>query len=759
MKINHLLVMMLLAMIAPLALNAQTRNFKKKVSRTPRTELQFEEEGQLATIGNFQPGKDYHNATPNTRDNVLYYNGFNSQADLSGITFYDADGDGRNWAWWFSEPYGNNSFYSQSADFDAGALHPDNWLIMPPVRLPAGDAQYSATIYAQSYGAHGETMGIFVSPEGDDNIYQAGSDFRLTTGEYELCQVDISDYAGQTIQIVIRHYNCTNGWYLYVDDFSIYEEGTTEPLCPPEDRCELTFQLTDSWGDGWNGAYISVVDVATGIELTRITADDHGGGNNPSTDTKTMTVCDGRAINFVWKSGSDDHECSYVVYDINDEVILQGSAGNGMVTNYTASCSTVCSKPSDLTASDITSSSAELSWTGNADYYNIQYREYRPATVILTAGDIWGDGSGYQMLLDADATMYGNIFDEEGNEYLISDYSDFEYSIPEGAQFDPYDSHIVVNNSVSIQIPAGTYDWGIFNPSPGLNARVYLVGNAGNIAGMQDDFVFEAGKTYEFVIFSLDYSQGDGVNLTITDNGVWTTVPGAVTSPYTLTDLDFETKYEWRVKGDECTNWSANANFTTLTPSFAKEIVGYGDGGGHYYLISSPIGDINPENVENMRINSYDLYYFDQSQELEWINYKPVEGVEPNFDLLEAGKGYLYANSGDVTLIFYGKPYTGTGTFNLAYDADAHFPGWNLVGNPFNEAVTIAGEFYVMNEEGTEIVTGNGNIAPMEGVFVVATEEGQTVTFSPADIQALAESESAHAVDHSKINCFSACSV
>ena len=30
-------------------------------------------------------------------------------------------------------------------------------------------------------------------------------------------------------------------------------------------------------------------------------------------------------------------------------------------------------------------------------------------TVILEAHDVWGDQSGYQLLLDADATAYGTI--------------------------------------------------------------------------------------------------------------------------------------------------------------------------------------------------------------------------------------------------------------------------------------------------------------------------------------------------------------
>ena len=36
------------------------------------------------------------------------------------------------------------------------------------------------------------------------------------------------------------------------------------------------------------------------------------------------------------------------------------------------------------------------------------------ASVTLTAPDIWGDGSGYQMLLDEDAIAYGSIIPETG---------------------------------------------------------------------------------------------------------------------------------------------------------------------------------------------------------------------------------------------------------------------------------------------------------------------------------------------------------
>ncbi|MBO7617991.1 MAG: hypothetical protein J6T22_12365 [Bacteroidales bacterium] len=178
-------------------------------------------------------------------------------------------------------------------------------------------------------------------------------------------------------------------------------------------------------------------------------------------------------------------------------------------------------------------------------------------------------------------------------------------------------------------------------------------------------------------------------------------------------------------------------NFVT-TGTFTKDIAGYGDTNGNFYLIASPIGEVNPANVNNMLSteSGYDLYSFNPSADpLEWVNYK---GEEDGFDLVP-GQGYLYANSTTTSLIFNGTPYAATEPVEvpLVYDPEARFSGWNLVGNPFAVTAYVDRDFYVMNPDGDEIIpTQTDTVAAMEGIFVVADGIGDTVTFSTTSPEA-----------------------
>lgn len=136
------------------------------------------------------------------------------------------------------------------------------------------------------------------------------------------------------------------------------------------------------------------------------------------------------------------------------------------------------------------------------------------ATIVLKAGDVWGDGSGYQMLLDADHDTFGTIIPEQGPlttgpQVPAGLYDNFEYKIPENADGDLNTQNIIIDSEDQIEIPAGIYDYCIVNPSPG--DRIWI---ASNSVARADDFNFEAGKTYLFEV-SLQ-GVNDFVELTIT---------------------------------------------------------------------------------------------------------------------------------------------------------------------------------------------------------------------------------------------------
>ena len=186
--------------------------------------------------------------------------------------------------------------------------------------------------------------------------------------------------------------------------------------------------------------------------------------------------------------------------------------------------------------------------------------------------------------------------------------------------------------------------------------------------------------------------------------------------------------------------------FETSSPSgFTLDIIPYTAGEkDHYYLIASPVGAVQAQNVENLRSNAFDFYSFDQQAPveddgttLEWINHGGEGGATYE---LQPGIGYLYANSGDgesevVTLTFTGTGYEQTSvTIDLVNDGDTEWAGWNLVGNPFGGNADVSLPYYKMNGGGTDIMasTTEEPLAPMTGAFVQATAEATQVTFTPA---------------------------
>jgi hypothetical protein len=134
--------------------------------------------------------------------------------------------------------------------------------------------------------------------------------------------------------------------------------------------------------------------------------------------------------------------------------------------------------------------------------------------IVLAANNVWGDGTGYVMLLDADATAFPLI--PAGNfqgAIPASTFSEFEYTIPENAT-GSVNSPSVVTGSMYIDIPSGIYDYGIVNPDPGYGT-VWVAADAGPGLTKADNFEFLPNKKYTFTM-SL-YGDNDGTAMTVED--------------------------------------------------------------------------------------------------------------------------------------------------------------------------------------------------------------------------------------------------
>ena len=223
------------------------------------------------------------------------------------------------------------------------------------------------------------------------------------------------------------------------------------------------------------------------------------------------------------------------------------------------------------------------------------------------------------------------------------------------------------------------------------------------------------------------YDNTNGVELDVVDNlGEVITYQGNYT-------------YQWNGSNSGAMNPYEIAFVHTTAEGYTLHIDGFeeytGEANGGYYLIASPVQDANPGEIAGMTEGEFDLYSFNQSVAEEWINYK---AAEEGYNLV-SGMGYLYAHETDIDLEFTGTPVEGDEfTVELNYDEAApHFAGWNLVGNPFAEDdAYITKPFYTMNEVGDGYVSNAAGtaIAPMTGLFVVAEEgeDGLTFTKAPA---------------------------
>jgi len=157
---------------------------------------------------------------------------FDSGEVPSGWTAVDADGDGYNWgdAVEYGGFQGHDGLSISSASYvnNVGALTPDNWLITPAVNL-VGNSTLTFWIAAQDASYPAEHYGVYVSTTGTspDNFTLLFEETMNANGgprdqgTWKQKSANLSAYTGQTVYIAFRHFNCTDAFWLDLDDVEI----------------------------------------------------------------------------------------------------------------------------------------------------------------------------------------------------------------------------------------------------------------------------------------------------------------------------------------------------------------------------------------------------------------------------------------------------------------------------------------------------------------------------------------------------------
>lgn len=121
------------------------------------------------------------------------------------------------------------------------------------------------------------------------------------------------------------------------------------------DGCVYTFNLHDSYGDGWNGGYI-ILGFSDGTSQN-ITLSSGGSA------TEVVTIPNGVTMTCTWSSGSYDSEVSFEINDpcgVEVFSVSQPSAGTEL---YALECAALsCPAPMALTTSSIGNGTCTLTW-------------------------------------------------------------------------------------------------------------------------------------------------------------------------------------------------------------------------------------------------------------------------------------------------------------------------------------------------------------------------------------------------------------
>ena len=174
-----------------------------------------------------------------------------------------------------------------------------------------------------------------------------------------------------------------------------------------KNACNVVFELSDSYGDGWNGNYLNV-SFSDGTPAQSLTIQDGSSANY------VIEIGNGVHVTLTWTMGQWPTECSFVVHYEDGDVICQASSPNGTYS-FEFDCNCAVGAPignfdpvEDLQA-EATETGVTLAW--NAPEGAINYIIYR---------------NGIEIAQTTETTYTDNIISKDGfyTYCIVAEYAE-----------------------------------------------------------------------------------------------------------------------------------------------------------------------------------------------------------------------------------------------------------------------------------------------------------------------------------------------
>ena len=186
--------------------------------------------------------------------------------------------------------------------------------------------------------------------------------------------VTLSENVGETFEIPFTL--TTTDYYGKTNEFTLSYANA----------CDVIFELTDSYGDGWNGASL-IVKFDDGTEDQTLTI------QNGYTETYTYNVKADVEVSLEWEKGEYDSECSFVVKKTNGNIIYSSPSFSNkgeFLYSWVTECScasmsfNMCDAVQNLQGEQ-NQNAIELNWeaANDTDFYEI----YRGTRLIGTTSE------------------------------------------------------------------------------------------------------------------------------------------------------------------------------------------------------------------------------------------------------------------------------------------------------------------------------------------------------------------------------------